>query len=203
MVLEPHELDLILDNIAEHYRPFIVAMVGTGMRLHSRVVPRADLWKVAAGSHPVTPATGLTRNTPPAPMPAEARSLRAGVGALSAASARLWRRTRLAAGAVEVAKDTDLTAVVHRLARDVEHQGSERFLGEPAAEGPDGRQQLLVAQVELVQKQTGHRSHARNLEARSDTALHYDGRAAHTMCGVTGGTTGRKQDDRLETTPQR
>ena len=32
VVLEPHELDLILDNIAEHYRPFIVAMVGTGMR---------------------------------------------------------------------------------------------------------------------------------------------------------------------------
>ena len=32
IVLVPHELDLILDNIAEHYRPFIVAMVGTGMR---------------------------------------------------------------------------------------------------------------------------------------------------------------------------
>lgn len=32
VVPEPAELDLILDNLAEHYRPFILAMLGTGMR---------------------------------------------------------------------------------------------------------------------------------------------------------------------------
>jgi len=32
VVLEPEELDLILDNTADHYRPFIVTLVGTGMR---------------------------------------------------------------------------------------------------------------------------------------------------------------------------
>lgn len=31
-VLEPEELDLILDNTAAHYRPFIITLVGTGMR---------------------------------------------------------------------------------------------------------------------------------------------------------------------------
>jgi integrase len=32
VVLEPEDLDLILDNLNEHYRPFIITLVGTGMR---------------------------------------------------------------------------------------------------------------------------------------------------------------------------
>ncbi|GEA89050.1 tyrosine-type recombinase/integrase [Cellulomonas cellasea] len=32
IVLEPLELDLILDNLTPHYRPFIITLVGTGMR---------------------------------------------------------------------------------------------------------------------------------------------------------------------------
>lgn len=32
VVLEPEDLDLILDNLLEHYRPFIITLVGTGLR---------------------------------------------------------------------------------------------------------------------------------------------------------------------------
>ncbi|WP_169925345.1 site-specific integrase [Sanguibacter antarcticus] len=32
VVLEPKDLDLILDNLLEHYRPFIITLVGTGLR---------------------------------------------------------------------------------------------------------------------------------------------------------------------------
>jgi len=52
VVLEPEELDLILDNTADHYRPFIVTLVGTGMRFGEATALHVE--DLSLDAHPPT-----------------------------------------------------------------------------------------------------------------------------------------------------
>lgn len=40
VVLDPEDLDLVLDNLLEHYRPFIITLVGTGLRFGEATAPQ-------------------------------------------------------------------------------------------------------------------------------------------------------------------
>ena len=52
VVLEPEELDLILDNLVEHYRPFIITLVGTGMRFGEATALHVE--DLSLDAHPPT-----------------------------------------------------------------------------------------------------------------------------------------------------
>ncbi|NMM22395.1 MAG: site-specific integrase [Phycicoccus sp.] len=52
VVLEPEELDLILDNLIEHYRPFIITLVGTGMRFGEATALHVE--DLSLDAHPPT-----------------------------------------------------------------------------------------------------------------------------------------------------
>jgi integrase len=52
VVLEPDDLDLILDNLIEHYRPFIVTLVGTGMRFGEATALHVE--DLSLDAHPPT-----------------------------------------------------------------------------------------------------------------------------------------------------
>lgn len=52
VVLEPEDLDLILDNLIEHYRPFIVTLVGTGMRFGEATALQVE--DLSGDAHPPT-----------------------------------------------------------------------------------------------------------------------------------------------------
>lgn len=52
VVLEPEDLDLILDNLLEHYRPFIITLVGTGMRFGEATALHVE--DLSLNAHPPT-----------------------------------------------------------------------------------------------------------------------------------------------------
>jgi len=52
VVLEPEDLDLVLGNLIEHYRPFIVTLVGTGMRFGEATALHVE--DLALDAHPPT-----------------------------------------------------------------------------------------------------------------------------------------------------
>lgn len=52
LVLEPENLDLILDNLLEHYRPFIITLVGTGMRFGEATALHVE--DLSLDTHPPT-----------------------------------------------------------------------------------------------------------------------------------------------------
>jgi integrase len=52
VVLEPEDLDLILDNLIEHYRPFIITLVGTGTRFGEATALHVE--DLSLDAHPPT-----------------------------------------------------------------------------------------------------------------------------------------------------